>query len=169
MTTGIQASTSRLYREIILLENQPVTSVPSEAAAGSEAPLAAEPSSSQFFDLRLLDPPALRQLGDVGVDDDCEVLVENTAGTGSVTAVVRLWTYHIASGLVYPWGVGADADKGKLNNGAAMGAVATDKLRHRERIPGPGLADGIAAQIVSSTGTGTETFTVRILIPVNRR
>lgn len=169
MTTGLQTATNPLYREILLLEAQPVTAIPLDGAAGSSSPLSATPGPTGFYDLRLLAPPTNRPLGDIGLDDDCEVLVENAAGTGTVTATVRLWLYYISTGLAYPWGIGADADKGKLNNGAAMGAVDTNKLRHRETVPGPGLADGIMAQVVSSTGTGTETFNVRILIPVNTR
>lgn len=156
MATGLQSTTNDRYYEILLLSASEVTAIPTEQAAASA--LKSTPTSAQFFDLRTLDKGA-------GVFEDCEVLVENVAGTGAVSATVRLWTYHASTGLAYPWGVGTDAAKGIINNGAACGATDTDKLRHRETIPGPGLADGIQAQITASAGTGTETFNVRILIP----
>lgn len=160
MGTGLQTrvSVANRYVEVLLLDTQPVTSIPTEQAAASA--LSATPISTQFFDMSLL--PA-----DVDPFSDCEVLVENVAGTGAVSATVRLWCYHRTTALVYPWGVGADATKGIINNGAAMGATDTDKLRHREIIPGPGMADGIQAQITASAGTGTETFRVRILFPTH--
>lgn len=158
MTTGIQTKQSSRYVEVLLLSAEEATAIPLEAA--KSAALSATPDKTKFFDLTKL------QAENADLSADCEILVENVGGTGVVSAVVRLWCYSASTGKAYPWGIGADAVKGTINGGASMGATDTDKLRHREIIPGPGLADGIQAQIVSSTGTGTETFNVRILFPL---
>lgn len=165
MATGIQSDTSNArYTTIILLEAEDGTSsIPSESTAGSVTPLSATPTATQFFDLRLVGQVA------GALSDDWEIYVHNAAGTDAVACTVRLWAYNITTGKVYPWGVGTGANKGKLNEFNSIDASDTDKVRHWERIPGPGLADGIMAQITASAGTGTETWTVVARCPKNAR
>lgn len=164
MTTGLQTLTSNRYRDIILLEAQAGTSsIPSESTAGSTSPLTATPTATQFFDLRLLNPDGYP------LADDWEIYIHNTAGTAAVNCKVRLWAYNITTGKVYPWGVGTGAAKGILNDAASIDESDTDKVRHWERVEGPGMADGIMAQIHTSNGTGAEAWTVIARAPINQR
>jgi hypothetical protein len=165
MTAGLQSdTTSSRYTTIRLLDaNAGTSSIPAEAAAATA--LKAVPTATEFFDLSLIGLPA-------GVlNADWEIFVWNTAGTDAVACTVRLWAYKIpvsgTAGTVFPWGVGTGANKGKINEFNSIDTSDTDKVRHWERIPGPGMVDGIMAQITASAGTGTEAWTVDVRCPKN--
>ena len=165
MATGIQSdTTSSRYTTIRLIEGATAaTSIPTEQAAADA--LKSSPTSVQFFDLSLLGLPA-------GVlNADWEIFVWNTAGTNPVTCKVRLWAYKIpvsgTAGTVFPWGVGTGAAKGIINEFATIDESDTDKVRHWERIPGPGMADGIMAQVHTLSGTGAEALTIDVRCPKN--
>jgi hypothetical protein len=161
MTTGLQGSgTDPRYATVLLIENGG-TSAPVEAAPATA--LAAIPVATKFYAISgLLTQHGLRKL-----PAGCVVRVCNTAGTGAVSITyVRLWEYHSASAKMYPLGIGADADKGKLNNGAALGVTGTDVLRHAETVPIAIRGDGIQAEIGVTAGTGTETFNVYLDVPL---
>lgn len=62
----------------------------------------------------------------------------NTAGTGTLTATVKLWGWDRTAGKWAPIGTGAtDVDRGKLNGGAAIGEVGNDIIAHTERLEHP--------------------------------
>ena len=165
MGTGIQADTSNpRYLTIRLLEAQAgVSAIPTESTAGSVTPLSATPTAAQYFDLRTVGPVRM------ALRDDWEVFVHNAAGTNPVNCKIQLWAYSIVTGLSYPWGVGAATTRGVLNEGNSIGEADTDKVRHWERIEGPGMADGIMARVTESNGTGSETWTVEVRCPVAQR
>ena len=161
MTTGLKGTSDSRYATILLLENSG-TIAPVEAAPGT-ALSAAPATGAKFYDVSgLLTTFGLRRIPAGSV-----IRIYNTAGTGAVSiSYVRLWEYHTASQKMYPLGIGADADKGKLNNGAALGVTGTDVLRHRETVPIAISGDGIQAEIGTTAGTGTETFNVYLDVPL---
>lgn len=73
--------------------------------------------------------------GFADINQDVEILVEGaTSGSGSI-AFVRLWAWYpgaIAANKWFPLGIGTDANKGKLNNTAALGETGTNIIRHAE-------------------------------------
>lgn len=157
MTTGIQTQKNSRYDSYLLLDTQGTNGKPAEGAAATV--LKAAPAPTEFLDLRGI-TPAGRKL------PTCALLLHNVAGTGVVSiSYVRVWLYNATTGKSYPYGVGADADKGKINGGAALGVTDTDKLRHFEILPDLGFADGIQVELGVTTGTGTETFTAYLLVP----
>jgi hypothetical protein len=94
--------------------------------------------------------------------DEVEVIVRSTAGSATMTCTVRLWGY-VASTWV-PLGPGADATKGYLNNGAAIGETAADTIVHAERVRGLFSFDRVYAEILAIGGTSTA-INVEVLIP----
>ncbi len=160
MTTGLQGTSDPRYATILLIENGG-TSAPTEAAAATA--LAAVPVATKFYATAGL----RTQFGLCRIPAGSVVRICNTAGTGAVSiSYVRMWEYHTVSAKMYPLGIGADADKGKLNNGAALGVTGTDVLRHAETIPIAIRGDGIQAEIGVTAGTGTETFNVYLDVPL---
>ena len=162
MATGIQSTSTSRYLTVRLLDaNAGTSAIPTETATVADA-LKAVPTAAQFFDLRTVGFPGAVLFA------PWEIFVHNTAGTAAVNCKVRLWAYSITSGKVYPWGVGTGAAKGIINEGNSIDESDTDKVRHWERIEGPGMADGIMAQIHTSNGTGTEAWTVDVRCPMNQ-
>lgn len=86
---------------------------------------------------------------------DWTIVLEGDAVSGLVG---RLWLYHgelrvpsdagTQRHIWAPAGVGTDADKGKINGGAAIGTVT-----HNERFEGLGPCDGFHLQILAGTIT----------------
>ena len=161
MTAGLQADTAnpRYYTIRLLDTNVGTSAVPTEQAAATA--LAAVPTAAQFYDLAPLGLPS------AVFSADWEIYVHNVAGTDAVACTVRLWAYNRTTALIYPWGVGTGALKGIINDGASIDTSITDKVRHWERIEGPGMCDGIMAQSTASAGTGSESFTVDVRCPKN--
>lgn len=135
MATGIQTSLSKRGITFRLAENV--------NASGLAAPTAA----TDGFDLSTLEAGYL-------FPEYAAISIYNASGTGSLSiAYARLWLYDLVSGFWFPAGIGTDANKGKLNGGAAMGATATDQLRHREVLAYPALADRVAIELNTVAGT----------------
>src|SRR5688572_17884700 len=61
-----------------------------------------------------------------GVADMDSTVVMYATGTGTVTAQLRVWLYFDGPAVWCPAGIGADADKGKLNDGTTCGETSTD-------------------------------------------
>ena len=154
MATGLQASNSNNFDVVRLLEGETAACAPVEAAVLSETP-----TSAQFFDLT-----ALRAKRGP-LPEETAIRVRSRAGSGVMTcAYVRIWLADKASATMVPYGVGADADKGKLNNGAAFGETGANVIRHQELVPYLGTADGIMAELGALGGTATA-IDVDLIIP----
>ena len=150
MATGIQASNSKRGTTIRLAENV--------NASGLAAPTLA----TDGFDLALLDKAYLWP-------EACAISVYNASGTGSLSiAYAKLWLYDLLSTTWFPAGIGTDANKGKLNGGAAMGVTATDQLRHREVLAYPALADRWAIELNTVAGTNPA-MNVDVFLPRDSR
>ncbi len=84
------------------------------------------------------------------------LFVHNSAGSGTVTATVRLWGYLTMSGQWYPIGAGADATKGTINAGVALGeSGVSDKINHCEPFYLMGMFDRLYAEVTVISGTST--------------
>lgn len=143
MATGLSSSTNaNVWR--ILEARTSNNSPPSGASAGEANPVSGN----------LISP----------VPDVAEVLVRSTAGSATMTCTVRLWGYVTSIATWFPLGPGADATKGYLNNGAAIGETSTDSITHAERVRGLFSFDRIYAEILAIGGTATA-ITVEVLIP----
>ncbi len=154
MATGLQGSNSNQFDVIRLLEAELAACAPVEPAV-----LAAVPTNAQFYDLTA----HRTQRGKL--PDGTAIRVRSTAGSGVMTcAYVRIWLADKASATMFPYGVGADADKGKLNNGGALGEDGANIIRHDELVPYLGHADGIMAELGALGGTATA-ITVELIIP----
>ena len=96
---------------------------------------------------------------------DVVVTVYSTAGSATMTTTVKLWGYTIASGVWVPLGTGADATKGTINAGAAIGETAgiADVIRHSEIVSGLFNFDRVYAELTAIGGTATA-ITVDVLI-----
>jgi hypothetical protein len=165
MALGLQAQTNDRYYTIRLIEGAAAATgrPPDGSAAGDDDPLQPDPTPDEFFDLRSI---AGNFKG--AFPTPCQVLVYNTAGTNVVSVTyVKLWGYNITSGRAFPLGAGADADRGKLNNGGSVGEVDTDDVRLAEVVLYLGLWDGIQAEVGVTAGTGSEAFNVDLLIPLS--
>lgn len=163
MATGLQATatSSSRYMTIRLIEGElAATGKPVEGAAATV--LKAAPTADEFFDLR-----SINDNYKMAFPTPCQVLVYNTAGTNPVSVTyIRLWGYNALSARMFPLGTGLDADKGKINNAAALGETDTDDLRHAEVVLYLGMWDGIQVEVGVTGGTGAEAFNVDLLIPL---
>jgi len=87
-------------------------------------------------------------------------VVASTAGSGAMGATFRLWGMFgtlagLAGGLWAPFGSGSETLKGVVNEGNALGEVATDLIRHAEPLLFPHHASRIYVELVAITGTLT--------------
>ena len=115
--------------------------------------------------LSLGDNPGKREEGfdltTLSADTDISLTVESTAGSGVMTADLRLWLRFPKSGTWAPFEHtptgGTDTNRGKLNSAVLIGEFATeaDKLRFHQRIPATVLknADRVKLEIVALGGT----------------
>lgn len=95
------------------------------------------------------------------------LLVYNTAGTGTVTATIRLWGYNTLAAQWFPLGVGADLTKGTINGGVALGeSGVADMINHSEPVYLVGLWDRAYAEVTAIGGTSTA---VTVDLVINRR
>lgn len=94
-------------------------------------------------------------------DDIATIFVRSTAGSATMSVTIRLWGYAVLGGVGawYPIGPGitgsADSTRGVLNNGQAIGEIASDKIAHSEQLYGLTQYDRIYAEIVAIGGTST--------------
>lgn len=90
-------------------------------------------------------------------DVDSAVLqVASTAGSGTMTVTLKLWGYSSVTGGWHPFGTHAtDATRGIINEGNAIGEVATDLLRHAEMVAGLTAFERIYLEVTAIGGTAT--------------
>jgi hypothetical protein len=156
MATGIQSTSSKRGLVVRLLEGLTAanSTLPTVTAVASEFP-----TSTEFFDLSLLGDGYI-------LPEDASIRISESAGSGALSiAYARLWIYDRFSGKSYPAGIGTDASKGKLNNGAALGITATGLLRHTEPLLFVGHADGIQVELGAIGGSSSPAFHVDLWIP----
>lgn len=153
VTTSDEIGQNPRYVTIKIIENAlAATGQPPEATW--EEALKEAPTPDQFFDLRLIKKNRR-------IPREALLYVCNTAGTNPVSiSYVRVWVYDAITEKKYPWGIGADADKGKLNNGAALGETNTNELRHAEVVYYLDMWDGVQVEVGVTGGTGAEAFDV---------
>ena len=149
MATGLSSSQSSGNTIWRILEGATATNSP---PSGSSAGLASPAASN---------PPTIFPLPSSAV-----VLVYSTAGSVTMTTTVRLWGY-VASVWV-PLGTGADATKGTMNAGAAIGETGANEIRHSEIITGLFAFDRIYAEITAIGGTSTAINVDIVIGPAGR-
>ncbi len=94
------------------------------------------------------------------IPEDLSIVVTSTAGSGTMTVTLRLWEKFgvlasQANGLWCPAGIGADAVKGVLNGGAAIGETSADLIRHCEPVSLTAHAQRLYVEITAIGGTST--------------
>lgn len=94
---------------------------------------------------------------------DSSIVIANTAGSGAVAVTARLWLWHDVSALWFPAGKGVAANKGTLNDGAAIDS-ASAVLRHVEPLVGLTHFDGIYIELLTLAGT-TPAFDAYLVVP----
>lgn len=97
----------------------------------------------------------------------CGVAVRTTAGSGTMTATIKLWAgYRISTsaGVYLAASPGAAATAGVLNGGAANDEHATDNINRMDVLSYPRLARKYAAQVTAIGGTATA-VTVDLIFP----
>lgn len=158
MTTGLQGTSGNVNTIQLIAGALAANTVGVAAVTISEAPAVTE-----YYDLA-----AYR--AKVGwAPDTATIVIRSTAGT-DVLAVqpCRVMVADSASLVGGPLGVGADATKGMLNNGAALGETSANAIYHREVISGLAAADGIQVQLGVISGTDTA-IRVELLMPIFNR
>lgn len=102
-----------------------------------------------------LDVSVIQKMDAAGIPSVLTLLLFSTIGTAVLTVEGRLWGWHDAAGFWIPLGVGTDAGKGKINNGAVIGESVADGIRHAEPIDLPGHFERLYLEIVTIGGTNT--------------
>ncbi len=129
MAEGTVTGTNRT-RTILVLENRTST---------SSAPTLATDGVS----LKGVQRP------DVAALSATVVVYATASGAGS--AMVRVWLYFEGAAVWCPAGIGADADKGKVNDATALGETSTDVIAHSQPMSIVGTADRIYYQLTTAT------------------
>jgi len=99
-------------------------------------------------------------------DAVCELW--STAGSGAMTAAVRLWGFSAEAATWFPIGItpaaGTDTNRGLLNNGVTIGEMTTvaDKLAFAQVIGGLRVFTRVAAEIVGALGGVSTAISVGI-------
>lgn len=141
MATGLVGSTNGVFTWRILDARTSTNSAPSGSSAGLANP------KDNIWPL----------------PQKAVVAVYSTAGSATMTATIKLWGYLTDAARWFPLGIGADALKGVMNGGAAIGETGTDVLQHAEIVEGLFSFDRIYAEVVAIGGTLTAvTVDVRI-------
>lgn len=90
------------------------------------------------------------------------LLLDSTAGSGTMTVTIRIWGYEPETGKWYPLSVGAASAEGDtaneagwMNAGNPIVEIDTNELRHYEVIEDLGHFERIYAQVVAIGGTAT--------------
>ena len=99
---------------------------------------------------------ALRAAFGGTMPDIVKLIVKSTAGSATMTATLRLWELNgtVATDWA-PSGTGADATKGVLNGGAALGETGANVINHCEPVYGLHQASRIYVEITAIGGTST--------------
>jgi len=101
------------------------------------------------------------------------ILVKNAAGTGAVTAKIRMWGYHAGAAAWFALGTGTGATTsntaGVLNGGNSIECVVADTLRHSELVNGLMRYERLDYEILTTAGTGTESFSTYVdFVPTSK-
>ena len=91
----------------------------------------------------------------VEIGDSADLVVASTAGSGTMSAAVRLWGYSAVAHDWFPLGVGVDTLKGTINGGVTLQETGGDAIAHVENIEGLENIERIHAEITSIGGTAT--------------
>lgn len=89
------------------------------------------------------------------------VHLESTAGSGTMTALVRMWGYlnKLGTGEWVPLGTGTGETtantQGVLNEGNAIEEISANKLQYAEVIDHLDVFDRLYAEIITLGGTAT--------------
>ncbi len=89
--------------------------------------------------------------------DQATILTHSTAGSGTMTATIRMWGFYPASNRWYALGTATTGIQGYLNAGVAMAEVSTaaDKIAQAEVITGLRGCSRLYAEIVGTPGGST--------------
>jgi hypothetical protein len=154
MATGLQSTPDPRIFVIRLLEAATATNgVPSSyAAAGVDV--------GAILDERY---------GKGAWPSSCGVAVHTSAGSGTMTATIKLWGGVLgigaaAAGVYLSAGTGAAATSGLLNGGAAFDEHASDNINRLDVIDLPGICRKWYAEVTAIGGTGTA-VTVDLIFP----
>lgn len=93
----------------------------------------------------------------------CDVTVYSTAGSGTMTATIKLWGYSVARSAWVVLGVGTS---GVLNAGAAIAETSSDSISYTEEVAG--VLRGYSrlyAEVTAIGGTSTA-ISVDLLVPM---
>lgn len=108
------------------------------------------PTGDDGLDMNGLRDPASKQMPEFA-----SVAIRGTRASGTASAIFRLWFKF--PGVTQGWmpaGVGADDDKGKLNDDTLVGEVTGNEMRHAQAIRLPSHAVRMYLEVLSPTGTG---------------
>ena len=98
-----------------------------------------------------------------GKTDNLVLDYRATVSTGQTAALdgLKVWVFsrrHSAGGTWAPLGPapagGTNADRGKLNNGVALGEDGADQIEYTDLLSGLGAFERIYLQEINPTGTG---------------
>jgi hypothetical protein len=87
--------------------------------------------------------------------DLATLFVYSSAGSGTMTFTGRLWGYNTTLAKWFPLGPGADATKGTINGGTALGETGTDSIAHCEVLDSLFNIHRVYMQVVAIGGTST--------------
>lgn len=79
----------------------------------------------------------------------------SSAGSGTMTATIRLWGYDSLIADWLPLGPGADATKGTINDGNALGETGANIIRHTEPVDLPCHFERLYVEVTAIGGTAT--------------
>jgi hypothetical protein len=159
MATGLQGSENSNVNRIVLIEG--ATAANAVAVGTSATTLSETPTTAQYYDLR-----AYRALYG-SIPDEALLVIRSTAGSGTMT--LGACRVMVSTGAVGgPLGIGTDAAKGGINNGAAFVEDAANHIYHREVIAGLSMVDGVQVQLGTIAGTSTA-INVELHFPLYRK
>jgi hypothetical protein len=91
--------------------------------------------------------------------NSCDLILQSTAGSGTMTALIRIWLYSNLLDVWVPASIGTGAatsnTSGVLNDGSAIEEISADLLSHYERLTNLETFDRIAAEVITLGGTAT--------------
>lgn len=143
MATGNNGTTSGIWTWRLLESRTTTNGVPSSASDGVEIATIVQ--------------------GLIPAPRYCDVLVYSTAGSGTMTATIKLWGYSVSRAAWFVLGVGTS---GVLNAGAAIAETSSDSISYTEEIAG--VLRGYSrlyAEVTAIGGTSTA-ISVDLLVPM---
>ncbi len=99
--------------------------------------------------------------------DLATLFLYSSAGSGTMDVTCRLWGYNTALAKWFPLGTGADATKGTVNAGSAMGETGTNAIAHCEVVNSLHRINRVALQVVTINGTSTAIEAVLDCVPTS--